>query len=57
MIKTCKKCHSEKYARKELEKGDQIIKKTDRLMAEAINIVADLYKDGILKEPKHYTYA
>ncbi|NQT56726.1 MAG: cytochrome C [Desulfobacteraceae bacterium] len=57
MIKTCKKCHSEKYARKELEKGDQIIKKTDRLMAEAINIVADLYKDGILKKPEHYTYA
>ncbi|MCD4786684.1 MAG: cytochrome C [Desulfobacterales bacterium] len=57
MIKTCKKCHSEKYARGELEKGDQMIRKADRLMAEAINIVADLYKDGILKKPAHYTYA
>jgi hypothetical protein len=57
MIKTCKKCHSEKYAKGELEKGDQMIKKADRLMAKAINIVADLYKDGILKKPAHYTYA
>ncbi|MEA3417432.1 MAG: multiheme c-type cytochrome [Thermodesulfobacteriota bacterium] len=56
MIKTCKKCHSEKYARGELEKGDQMIKKADRLLAEAINIVADLYKNGILKKPAHYTY-
>jgi hydroxylamine dehydrogenase len=57
MIKTCKKCHSEKYARGELEKGDQMIKKADHLMADAINIVADLYKEGILKKPAHYTYA
>jgi hypothetical protein len=57
MIKTCKKCHSKKYARGELEKGDQMIRKADRLIAEAINIVADLYKDGILKKPAHYTYA
>jgi hypothetical protein len=57
MIKQCKKCHSESYARKELERGDQMVKKADRLMAEAINIIADLYKDGILKKPQHYTYA
>ena len=57
MIKTCKKCHSGKYARTELEKGDQMIKKADRLMAEAINVVADLYKDGILQKPEHYAYA
>ncbi|UCF72062.1 MAG: cytochrome C [Deltaproteobacteria bacterium] len=57
MIKQCKKCHSESYARKELERGDQMVKKADRLMAEAINIIADLYKDGILKKPEHYTYA
>jgi len=57
MIKTCKKCHSKKYASEELEKGDQMIRKADRLMAEAINVVADLYKDGILKKPAHYSYA
>jgi len=57
MIKTRKKCHSEKYARTELEKGDQMIKKADHLMAEAINVAADLYKDGALKKPEHYSYA
>ena len=57
MVKTCKKCHSERYARTELEKGDQMIKKADRLMAEAINVVADLYKDNTLKKPEHYAYA
>ncbi len=56
MIRTCKKCHSGKYASGELDKGDQILKKADRLMAEAINIVARLYKDGVLKKPEHYTY-
>lgn len=57
MIKRCKKCHSENYAREELERGDRMIQRADRLMAQAINIVADLYKDGILKKPDHYAYA
>ena len=57
MIKTCSKCHSEKYARERLERGDKMMKKLDRLLAEAINIVAGLYKDGILKKPKGYKYA
>lgn len=56
MIKTCNRCHSVNFARRELEKGDQIIKEADRLMAEAIRIVADLYKDGILQKPKNYAY-
>jgi len=56
MIKRCKKCHSENYAREELERGDRMIQRADRLMAQAINIVADLYKDGILKKPDHYAY-
>lgn len=56
MIKTCNRCHSVNFAKAELEKGDQIIKESDRLMAEAIRIVADLYKDGILPKPKNYAY-
>jgi hypothetical protein len=34
-----------------------MIKKADHLMAEAINIVASLYKDGILKKPDNYAFA
>jgi hydroxylamine dehydrogenase len=56
MLKTCNDCHSLNFAKGELEKGDQMIKETDRLMAEAIRIVAGLYKDGILKKPENYAY-
>ena len=56
MIKTCNRCHSVNFARAELTKGDQMIKEVDRLMAEAILIVAALYKDGTLPKPKNYAY-
>ncbi|MCL4415954.1 MAG: cytochrome C [Actinobacteria bacterium] len=57
MIKICSKCHSENFAKSELEKGDQMIKEADRLMAQAIKIIADLYKDGIIEKPNGYAYA
>ena len=57
MLKTCNQCHSINFARGELEKGDQMIKAADHLMAEAIRIVAGLYKDGILPKPETYAYA
>jgi len=56
MIKTCNKCHSINFAKAELTKGDQMIKEADRLMAEAIQIVSGLYKEGILPKPKNYAY-
>jgi hydroxylamine dehydrogenase len=56
MIKTCNQCHSANFAEKELEKGDQMIKEADHLLAEAIRIVAGLYKDGILAKPESYAY-
>ena len=57
MIEVCNQCHSVNFAKAELEKGDQIIKEADHLMAEAIRTVAALYKDGILAKPEAYTYA
>ncbi len=56
MINTCSQCHSENFARAELEKGDKMIREADRLLAEAIRIVADLYKDGILEKPANYAH-
>jgi len=56
MLKVCNDCHSINFARAELEKGDQMIREADRLLAEAIRIVADLYRDGVLKKPDHYSY-
>ena len=57
MIKTCTKCHSQTYAREQLTMGDSIMQKADRLMAEAIGIVAGLYRDGIIQKPEDYAFA
>ena len=56
MLGVCNRCHSLNFARGELEKGDQMIKEVDHLMAEAIRIVAGLYKDGIIPKPESYAY-
>lgn len=56
MVKTCNKCHSVNFAKGELAKGDQMIREADRLMAEAIRVVAGLYKDGSLPKPQSYAY-
>jgi hypothetical protein len=56
MIKTCNQCHSVNFAKAELEKGDQIIRQADHVMAKAIQIVADLYKDGVLAKPESYAH-
>jgi len=57
MIKICGDCHSENFAKSELEKGDDLIKNIDHLMGQAIREIAGLYKDGILKKPDSYAYA
>jgi len=51
MIKICQQCHSGNFARENLKNADLMIKEIDKLMAEAIEIVAGLYKDGIIKPP------
>jgi hypothetical protein len=56
MLRVCSQCHSERFARGELQKGDEMIRQADRLMAEAIRIVASLYEEGILKKPEAYAY-
>jgi hypothetical protein len=56
MLKTCNECHSLNFAKAELEKGDDMIREVDHLMAEAIRTVAALYKDGILAKPDAYSY-
>ena len=56
MLKTCNQCHSINFATQQLQYGDDMIKNADHLMAEAIRVVAGLYKDGILPKPKNYAY-
>jgi len=56
MLDICSQCHSYKYAKEQLDAGDAILTKADRLMAEAIETVAALYKDGIIKKPEGYPF-
>jgi len=57
MLVVCRRCHSENFAKGELAKGDDMIRETDRLMAEAIRVVAALYKDGVIAKPPSYAHA
>jgi hydroxylamine dehydrogenase len=54
MVAACLHCHSEEFARAELAKGDDLIREADRLMAQAIEEVAGLYRDGLLRQTKGY---
>jgi hypothetical protein len=56
MLATCQECHSANFAKAELEKGDRMIQQTDRLLAEAIRVVAGLYQDGTVAKPESYAY-
>ena len=56
MVAACGRCHSENFARAELGKGDDMIREADRMMAQAIEEVADLYRDGLLEQGTGYAY-
>ncbi len=56
MLATCSQCHAPSYAKEQLDMGDAILTKADRLMAEAIETVAALYKEGIITKPEGYPY-
>jgi hydroxylamine dehydrogenase len=56
MVKTCNQCHSVNFATLQLREGDEMIRNADHLMAEAIHLAADLYKDRVLAQPKNYNY-
>ena len=52
MVEICGTCHGKFFAREKLEQRDAFIKKTDQLMAEAIQIVEPLYEKSILPRPE-----
>lgn len=54
MLTVCTNCHSSRLAKTSLAYGDSMLREADRLMAEAIEVVAGLYKDGLLKGPAGY---
>ncbi len=57
MIKICTHCHAPTFAKGELAKGDEMIRSSDHLLAEAIRTVAALYQDGVLPRRPTYDYS
>ncbi|MGH9498737.1 MAG: multiheme c-type cytochrome [Terriglobales bacterium] len=51
MVKICAQCHSETYSKQQLQLGDDMVRDSDHLLAQAIRIVAGLYKDGFVQSP------
>jgi len=52
MVRVCANCHAEAFAQENLAAADSIIKDSDKLVSQAIDIVESLYRDGIIERPK-----
>jgi mono/diheme cytochrome c family protein len=50
----CVQCHTPNFVKQNMENGDQMLKEADKVFAEAIEIVAGLYRDGLIKKRKDY---
>lgn len=49
MVKICRRCHSAKFAKRQLQDADEIKRLADRLVGEAAQIINDLHDEGALK--------
>ncbi len=56
-VAVCEQCHSKDFVKQHFDSCDQIVRETDRLLAEAIREVKSLYDEGILKKPEGWKYA
>ena len=56
-VAVCQQCHSPNFVKENFKNADQMLKETDKIFAEAINIVADLYEQGIIKQKPGQPYA
>ncbi len=57
LVKVCTQCHAPRFAQEQLQRGDEMIREADHLLAEAIREVASLYRDNILPKPPSYPHA
>ena len=53
-VDICQQCHSPNFVNENMKNSDLMLKEADKLFAEAIEIVAGLYKDGIIQKRKDY---
>ena len=48
-VTACEKCHTPNFVAENFKNADLMVKEADKLMAEAIEIVAGLYQDGVIE--------
>ncbi len=48
-VQACQKCHTPNFVAENFKNADLMVREADRLMAEAVEIVAGLYRDGVLE--------
>lgn len=57
MVEQCSQCHAENFVTEQLQASDQMIKEADRVFAEEIRTVKELYDKGVLDKPEDWDYA
>ncbi len=50
IMNVCAQCHTPTFVAENIKNGDLMIREADKLFAEAISIVGDLYAKGIIKQ-------
>jgi hypothetical protein len=50
----CTKCHTPKFVKENMKNADLMLKEADKILAEAIEIIAGLYKEGLIKKRADY---
>jgi hypothetical protein len=50
MIDRCAECHAESYARRELEKGDALLREADLAQAKVIDLANTFYDEGLIDD-------
>jgi len=51
----CRQCHSPNFVTQNMKNADMMIKEADKLLAEAIEIIAGLYRDNIIELKNDHT--
>lgn len=52
MVETCLPCHSSRFAAESLEAADAVKKEADELLFNAVEIISDLQKEGLLRRSR-----
>ncbi len=50
MVDRCSACHAESFVRRDLEKGDELLREADRVKAQIIDVVNMLYEEGSIDD-------